>query len=62
MTRPDEPRISVLLPAWNAAATLPACLASLARQAERRWECVLADDGSDDGDEETVEDSADDYD
>ena len=49
MTRPDEPRISVLLPAWNAAATLPACLASLARQTERRWECVLADDGSDDG-------------
>lgn len=43
-----EPLISVLLPAWNAAATLPACLASLARQTESRWECVLADDGSDD--------------
>lgn len=49
MARPDDPLISVLLPAWNAAATLPACIASLARQTERRWECVLADDGSDDG-------------
>ena len=48
MAPPDEPRISVLLPAWNAAATLPACLKSLARQTETRWECVLADDGSDD--------------
>jgi glycosyltransferase involved in cell wall biosynthesis len=46
MASAQEPRISVLLPAWNAAATLPACLASLARQSERRWECVLADDGS----------------
>lgn len=42
------PKISVLLPAWNAAATLPACLATLARQTEPDWECVLADDGSGD--------------
>lgn len=49
MASPHEPLVSVLLPAWNAAATLPACLASLARQTEQRWECVLADDGSDDG-------------
>ena len=48
MTPPDQPLVSVLLPAWNAAATLPACLASLARQTEMGWECVLADDGSDD--------------
>jgi glycosyltransferase involved in cell wall biosynthesis len=39
-------RVSVLLPAYDAAATLPACLASLARQTEPRWECVLVDDGS----------------
>jgi glycosyltransferase involved in cell wall biosynthesis len=45
----EAPRISVLLPVWNAAATLPACLASLARQTEARWECVLVDDGSTDG-------------
>jgi glycosyltransferase involved in cell wall biosynthesis len=42
------PRISVLLPVWNAAATLPACLASLRAQTETRWECVLVDDGSTD--------------
>jgi len=42
------PRISVLLPVWNAAATLPACLASLRRQTEIDWECVLVDDGSTD--------------
>jgi len=43
------PRISILLPGWNAAATLPACLRSLQRQTEQRWQCVLVDDGSDDG-------------
>jgi glycosyltransferase involved in cell wall biosynthesis len=42
------PRVSVLLPVRNAAPTLPACLASLARQTEPAWECVLVDDGSTD--------------
>lgn len=41
-----NPRVSVLLPARNAEATLPACLASLRRQTERSWECILVDDGS----------------
>jgi glycosyltransferase involved in cell wall biosynthesis len=43
------PLISILLPVWNAAATLPPCLRSLQRQTEQRWQCVLVDDGSDDG-------------
>ena len=43
------PLISILLPVWNAAAILPACLRSLQRQTEQRWHCVLVDDGSDDG-------------
>src|SRR5262249_33147245 len=43
---PMGPRVSVLIPAFEAAATLPACLRSLARQSEPRWECVLVDDGS----------------
>jgi glycosyltransferase involved in cell wall biosynthesis len=43
------PLISILLPVWNAAATLPAGLRSLQRQTEQRWQCVLVDDGSDDG-------------
>ena len=41
--------ISILLPVWNAATTLPVCLRSLQRQTEQRWQCVLVDDGSDDG-------------
>lgn len=41
--------MSVLLPARDAAATLPGCLRSLQRQSERRWDCVVADDGSRDG-------------
>ncbi len=40
------PAISVLLPVRDAARTLPACLASLARQSEPDFECVIADDGS----------------
>jgi glycosyltransferase involved in cell wall biosynthesis len=42
------PRVSILLPAFNAAATLPACLRSVLRQTETDWECVLVDDGSTD--------------
>jgi glycosyltransferase involved in cell wall biosynthesis len=38
--------VSILLPARDAARTLPACLRSLGRQTETRWECVLVDDGS----------------
>ncbi len=40
------PRISILLPARDAAATLPACLRSIARQSLTTWECVVVDDGS----------------
>ena len=40
------PRVSILLPAFNAAATLPMCLASIARQTEPAWDCVIVDDGS----------------
>jgi glycosyltransferase involved in cell wall biosynthesis len=43
------PRISVLLPAYNAAPTIAPCLASLSRQTARDWECVVVDDGSTDG-------------
>lgn len=42
------PRISILLPAYNAAASITACLASISRQTERDWECVVVDDGSTD--------------
>lgn len=40
------PRVSVLLPAFNAATTLGPCIRSLQRQSEQAWECVIVDDGS----------------
>ncbi len=40
------PRVSVLLPMRDAAATLVCALASIARQSEPRFECVIVDDGS----------------
>jgi len=43
------PRVSVLLPAFDAEATLPAALRSVARQRAADFECVVVDDGSRDG-------------
>ncbi len=43
------PAVSVLMPAFNAEATIAAALRSVERQSERDWECVLVDDGSTDG-------------
>jgi glycosyltransferase involved in cell wall biosynthesis len=45
---PALPEISILLPVFDAAATLPACLRSIARQTAKSWECVIVEDGSDD--------------
>jgi glycosyltransferase involved in cell wall biosynthesis len=39
-------RVSILLPAYDAEATLAAALRSIQRQTETRWECVVVDDGS----------------
>lgn len=41
-------RVSILLPVYNAAATLALCLRSIVRQREARWQCVIVDDGSQD--------------
>ena len=43
------PRVSVLLPVRDAAATLAASLRSVSRQRLRELECVVVDDGSRDG-------------
>ncbi len=44
----SSPRVSVLLPARNAAETLPAALATICRQSLNDFECVVVDDGSTD--------------
>ncbi|HEX7900176.1 MAG TPA: glycosyltransferase family 2 protein [Planctomycetota bacterium] len=49
------PRISILLPARNAAATLPAALRSIRRQTFKDWELVAVDDGSTDRTPELLE-------
>jgi len=41
-----SPRVSILLPVYQAEATLGACLESIARQTERDFECIIVDDGS----------------
>jgi hypothetical protein len=40
------PRVSILLPVFDAAAWLPTCLRSIARQSLTDFECVVVDDGS----------------
>ena len=42
-------RYSVIIPVWNAARTLRDCLESVLAQTCPDWECLCADDGSDDG-------------
>lgn len=44
----SEPLISIVVPAYNAAAFLPATLDSIIAQTEQRWECIVVDDGSSD--------------
>lgn len=43
------PRVSVITPVWNAAATLAATIASVQAQTVTDWEMLIVDDGSTDG-------------
>lgn len=45
----ERPAVSVVLPAWNAAGSLPTALDSLFAQTMTDFEIVAVDDGSDDG-------------
>jgi glycosyltransferase involved in cell wall biosynthesis len=49
------PLVSVLMPVFNAAGTLPFALASLQAQSYENWECILVDDGSTDSPAAVVE-------
>ena len=52
------PDVSVLIPAFDAEATLAAALRSVQRQSLSNWECVLVDDGSRDRTRVIAEDIA----
>lgn len=49
-----RPQVSVVMPCYNAAETLPWALASLLAQTFEDWECIVVDDGSTDHPEEAV--------
>jgi glycosyltransferase involved in cell wall biosynthesis len=49
-----RPRVSIMMPAYNAAQTLPLALASVAAQTYADWECLVVDDGSHDATAEVV--------
>lgn len=48
------PVVSVILAAWNARPVLPRALESVVIQTMTNWECVIVDDGSDDGTADAV--------
>lgn len=48
LTAPARPRVSIIVAATDAEASLPDSLASLARQTMAAWEAIVVDDGSTD--------------
>ena len=42
----QPPKVSIIIPAWNNAALLPATLRSIQEQTLTDWECIVVDDGS----------------
>lgn len=48
-------KVSVIIPAYNAARTLPRCLKSIQAQYEQNWECIVVNDGSTDNTAEIIE-------
>jgi glycosyltransferase involved in cell wall biosynthesis len=51
----DPPLVSVILPVFNAAATVERAVASIGAQTLREWELIVVDDGSTDGTREVLE-------
>ena len=52
------PLVSILMPVYNAAATLPAALRSISAQTFRDWELIAVNDGSEDASLEILERAA----
>ena len=48
MTAPDEPLVSVIVPAWNSERTIRDTLESIAAQTYRNIEILIIEDGSTD--------------
>ena len=46
--------VSVMMPVYNASASIPRALASLFAQSYEEWECIVVDDGSTDGSADVV--------
>jgi glycosyltransferase involved in cell wall biosynthesis len=46
----ENPYFSVVIPAYNRASVIQKTLASVAAQSDDDWECIIVDDGSEDGD------------
>jgi glycosyltransferase involved in cell wall biosynthesis len=55
----DGPRLSMLIPCWNAAATIERALASVLDERGLAFECIVVDDASTDGTGEIVQAVAD---
>ena len=55
---PDQPRVTVVLPVWNAGDFLAAAVESIRAQTLADWQLLAIDDGSTDGSRQTLEDFA----
>lgn len=58
ITTPDAAAVSIIIPAYNAAASIGRCLDSVLRQYLKAIEIIVVDDGSQDGTAQIVEDFA----
>jgi glycosyltransferase involved in cell wall biosynthesis len=56
---PQAPRLSVLIPSWNAASSIERAMASILEERAVPLECVVIDDGSTDGTADVVQAVAD---
>ncbi len=51
----DGPLVSIIIPTWQRCGLLPRALESVRSQTYTNWECIVVDDGSDDGTADVVQ-------